>query len=94
MVNENRYMIWCNQRNQYFGDNSEFKSLAEVKGQLVSYHEVDSEEDLSGWDLSDYLDCFEWEVHDLEGNIVLVDDELQQIVEEKLEKIKDEKEKD
>ena len=73
MENNNKYMIWCNQTHHYFADNSEFESLTDIKEQLISYHEVDVEEDLSDWMLSDYLEAFGWEVHDLEGNVILIE---------------------
>lgn len=72
-----KYKIWCNQRGQYFADESEFESLEEIKNQLVDYHETDMDiEDknkLHKMPLSEILDIFEWEVHDENDNFVSVE---------------------
>lgn len=69
-----KYKIWCTQRNQYFADGVEFKSLEDVRGQLISYHSVDCNEDsLNKQSLFDIINGFEWEVHDLDGNVVDVE---------------------
>lgn len=73
---EEKYMIWCNQRSQYFADGSKFESLEDIRQQLISYHSVDQDEEtpLEDMNLSYLLEAFEWEVHDTEGNIIEVKD--------------------
>ena len=69
-----KYKIWCKQRNQYFSDDAEFNSLEEIREQLVDYHSADCDEDsLKEQTLQDIVSGFEWEIHDLEGNIVKIE---------------------
>ena len=71
-----KYKIWCNQRQQYFADDSEFETFDDIRDQLISYHEVDIEdqdkETFSKMKLSEILEMFEWEIHDEKGNYVEV----------------------
>lgn len=70
-MSQPKYKIWCNQRHQYFADGAEFDSLEEIREQLIDYHSYDcNEESLEEQSLYDICNGFEWEVHDLEGNII------------------------
>ena len=79
-----RYKIWCNQRNQYFADDTIFTSLESIHEQLIDYHSSDcNEESLKEQSLEDILSGFEWEIHDLKGNIILIDGNKKQKVKTK-----------
>jgi hypothetical protein len=66
-----QYMIWCKQRHQYFADGAIFESLEEIRDQLVDYHSIDcNEESLKKQSLDDIANGFEWEIHDLDGNVI------------------------
>lgn len=59
------YKIYCLQRGTYFADGVTFRSLKDVRDQLISYHSIDCDEDsLNEQSLADIVDGFEWEVHD------------------------------
>lgn len=62
-------MIWCEDREQYFSENSEFETLRDIENQLKSYHEIDVE---GIWKMSlrEICEAFKWEIHDTKGNIV------------------------
>jgi len=70
------YKLWCGQRGQPFADNPSFNTLEEVKEQLMSYHEIDMEEEdleiLKKMSLGEILTTMEWEVHDEKGKIIKV----------------------
>lgn len=73
LIMVNKYKIWCCQREQYFSEESEFESLEDIKEQLISYHEGDVEEEfINKASLSDILEAFCWDVHDLEGNTIII----------------------
>jgi len=66
-----KYKIFCSQRGTYFADGEKFDTLHEVRDQLISYHSIDNDEDsLNSQNLADIVDGFEWEVHDLKGNVI------------------------
>jgi len=66
-----KYKIWCNQRGQYFADGAEFNSLADCRNQLIDYHSIDCDEDsLKTQTLADICNGFEWEIHDLKGEVI------------------------
>lgn len=68
-----KYKIWCCQRNQYFADDTEFETLEDIKEQLIDYHSIDCDEDsLNNQTLEEILSGFEWEVHDMNGNEILI----------------------
>ena len=66
-----KYKIWCKQNNQYFASGSLFDSLDQCRDQLISYHSLDCDEaSLEDQNLSDIINGFEWEVHDINGKVV------------------------
>jgi len=71
-----KFKIFCSRRSCYFGDDSVFNSLEEIKEQLISYHSNDWEEDiktLENMSLKTILSVFEWEIHDTtEDHIILI----------------------
>ena len=80
------YQIWCRQRNQYFADGCEFKTLDEIREQLISYHkddmELDDQNRLYRMDLFEIIEIFEWEIHDDKGNIINVENKDGSYIEE------------
>ena len=66
-----RYKIWCNQMSQYFANGATFDSLDQCRDQLISYHSLDCDkESLENQTLQEILSGFEWDIHDLNGKVV------------------------
>ena len=76
-ISKQKYRLWCNQRNQYFADGSTFETLEEIREQLIAYHSVDcNEESLKKQTIYDLIGGFEWEIHNLNGDIVVIEQEV------------------
>ena len=69
-----KYVVWCNQREQYFGathnlkDTTHFKSLDDIKKWLLDYHYDVDEDDvkiLKIYNAYQIADVFDWEIQEV-----------------------------